>query len=248
MRLETSFLALPGDSQCTKRPCSPSLEKSGAGGERAPFWSSLWRPTRPRRRVEVLLGAPCQPGSFGPARSPSARGNPNERGRAAGRRDGRLRSKRSAVPSVVQAVAETSARAAWARLGSRADRAGHTPRRLEGHQGGMDWPSPGRFEAGTSGAGPDGPPKSPMFLRPALRRGATLLRHGKLVQGVPITPYCDDCTWPLANGWRCRARARPPARPSEGVIIATSSPPPPGGDPGRQAGAKGDRLRRGQGD
>ncbi len=76
----------------------------------------------------------------------------------------------------------------------------------------------------------------------------------ELVHGVPITQFCDDKHLTLANVWPlfvpvCCRPPRHPARAPEG-----DHPPRrqaverPGDAVRRQAGAQGDRLRRGQGD
>ena len=73
----------------------------------------------------------------------------------------------------------------------------------------------------------------------------------ELVRGIPITEYCDQNKLPIRERLELFVAGLPggPARPSEG-----DHPPRPqavqrpGHAARRQAGAEGDRLRRGQGD
>ena len=189
-----------------------------------------------RRRIELLsrqMTRPPASSSAAPTAPPTRRGEPRRRRRP------------------LQAAAADRRGGHGHRLHGRAGEAGPPPVALKIIKPGMDSRQViARFEAERQALAMMDHQNIARVLDAGTTESGRPYFVMELVHGVPITQFCDDDTSRPASGWSCSCRLPGhPARPSEG-----DHPPRhqavqrPGDDVRRQAGAQGDRLRRGQGD
>ena len=153
----------------------------------------------------------------------------------------------------VQAAGADRRRRHGHRLHGRADRAGPPPGRLEDHQAGHGHPAgPRPLRGRAAGAGPDGPSEHRQGARRRHDRrpaGPTSSWNWSRACRSPSTATSTSLTPAAAAGAVHPGLPGGAARPPEG-----HHPPRPqavqraGRPVRRQAGAQGDRLRRGQGD